>query len=347
MLDPSQVRSALARWYRRSKRELPWRRTRDPYRIWVSEVMLQQTRVAAVTPFYVRFLDRFPDVQSLAAAPESAVLAAWAGLGYYSRARNLHKAAKLIAAAGAFPNDYEGIRALPGVGDYTAAAVASIAWGLPHAVLDGNVMRVLARLSHETGDLRSGQTRSRLRAQASTLVDAQHPGDYNQAIMELGATVCLPREPQCLVCPLREFCEASRLGAQDRVPVKSRGRDAEQIELALLAIRNGRRWLLRQRPQDSGQMAGFWEPPEVGQLPGVAASSFLGRFQHTITYHRYRVSVFAARATGDPTGCRWVGEDELATLPLSTLARKALALARAGKSGKPEPRRDPEHPDNT
>src|SRR5436853_2803564 len=188
-----KLAALLLAWYRKSHRDLPWRGTTDPYRIWVSEIMLQQTRAVAVIPYYERFLARFPTVATLAAAPEQDVLALWAGLGYYSRARNLRRAAQAIVAAGGFPRDYDAIRALPGIGDYTAAAVASIAFSLPHAVLDGNVMRVVARVENEGADIGTVRTRERFRAVAQEWLVPDDPGHFNQALMELGATVCLPR----------------------------------------------------------------------------------------------------------------------------------------------------------
>src|SRR3984885_2087066 len=196
-LDASWIRRKLLEWYRKHKRDLPWRRTQDPYRIWISEVMLQQTRVAAVIPYYERFLTLFPNASALASAAEQNLLAAWAGLGYYSRARNLQKAARAIVELPRFPKDYAALRQLPGVGDYTAAAVASIAFGAPHAVLEGNVLRVLSRLVAERGDIKSQVVRRSLGALAETLLDRRRPGEFNQALMELGATVCLPKQPLC------------------------------------------------------------------------------------------------------------------------------------------------------
>ena len=200
------IRRKLARWYEKNARDLPWRRTRDPYAIWISEIMLQQTRVAAAIPYYERFLARFPDARSLARAFEDEVLAAWSGLGYYSRARNLHKAAKAIAELGAFPRDYAAIRELPGVGGYTAAAVASIAFHLAHAVVDGNVKRVIARLA--------GTADVDVQAAADALMDRSNPARSNQALMELGAVVCLPRAPLCDACPVARECQAKNNGTR-------------------------------------------------------------------------------------------------------------------------------------
>ena len=328
VLPAVPIRRALLRWYSESRRDLPWRRTRDPYRIWISEIMLQQTRVVAAVPYYERFLERFPDAAALARASETQVLTAWAGLGYYSRARNLHRAAKLIAAGGGFPHDYAAIRALPGIGDYTAAAIAGIAFDLPHAVLDGNVMRVLTRLSNDDGDLRSTVTKKRLAALAAALLDANNPGDFNQATMELGAVVCLPRDPQCLLCPVAAWCQARQAGSVSRLPVKSGRKEPVRIDLEFLAICRDGKYLLRQRPPDSARMAGFWELPEPAQLPQAAAGETVGRFRHTITHHLYAVTVRQAEIAEVPPGFEWIPESRLRQIPLSTLARKALRCGR-------------------
>jgi A/G-specific adenine glycosylase len=324
----ARFRARIERWYDSAKRDLPWRRTRDPYRIWVSEIMLQQTRVAAAVPYFERFLERFPDALALAAAGEAEVLAKWAGLGYYSRARNLHRAAQAIAAGG-FPRDYDAIRALPGIGGYTAAAIASIAFGLPHAVLDGNVVRVLARLSAEREAVASAAAKDRLRTLADRLLDRKRPGDYNQALMELGATVCLPQNPRCSACPVSAMCEARRRGLADRLPVKAPRAKAVVIERELLLIRRRGRCLLWQRQPDSGPMAGFWELPEADQLPQASRCELLGRVRHTIMDRRYVAAVIRAEVRRIPRGFVWVPESRLDALPLSTLARKALRAATA------------------
>jgi A/G-specific adenine glycosylase len=306
------------------RRELPWRATRDPYRIWVAEIMLQQTRVAAVLPYYERFLARFPDVASLAGAGEDEVLAAWAGLGYYSRARNLHQAARRIAAAGAFPSDYASLRALPGVGAYTAAAVASIAFGLPYAVVDGNVLRVLARLTGEPEDIGAAATRRRLEAVAQELLDRRRPGEFNQALMELGATVCQPRRPACTACPLERLCQARRRGLETELPRKRRPGAPTRILKTLLLIERGGRILLRKR--HAGRLAGFWELPEAGELPGARLVRQCGEFRHAITNHDYRLMVVEADLARAPDGFRWIPRAQLAGLALATTAKKALAL---------------------
>ncbi len=325
----SPIAKALLDWFLSGKRDLPWRRTSDPYAIWVSEIMLQQTRVDAVLPYYQRFLERFPTVQALAAAPEPEVLAAWSGLGYYSRIRNLHRAARIVAEQGHFPRSYEEILALPGVGEYTAAAIASIAFGLPHAVLDGNVMRVMARLTADFGDIGSQTTRKRLRDQAQRELPHQDPGDYNQALMELGATVCLPREPRCLLCPVSEPCRARAEGLQDQLPTKLRRAPMVAVETTLLVVTRvdaatGARELLLWQRDGSHRMSGFWELPEAHMLPGAMLGATLRTFRHSIMNHAHRCQVLAARVDEAPAGFRWVSRSQLPDLPLSTMARKAL-----------------------
>lgn len=233
----ARFRKNLLAWFKQFQRDLPWRRSRDPYAIWLSEIMLQQTRVAAVIPYFERFLQSFPTIQSLAEAQQQEVLRLWSGLGYYSRARNLQKAARQIVErhSGKFPSDQAEALALSGVGNYTAAAILSIAFGKQLAVLDGNVARVLARLGAVHGDLRAGNRWAQLQATADTLLDPRAPGDWNQALMELGATLCTPRSPQCLLCPVAEFCEALKQGLVDVIPEK-RSKPATQEVLLTSAV---------------------------------------------------------------------------------------------------------------
>ncbi|HSP68172.1 MAG TPA: A/G-specific adenine glycosylase [Bryobacteraceae bacterium] len=300
----------LVRWYERNQRDLPWRRTGDPYPIWVSEVMLQQTRVAAVIPYYERFLARFPRLEDLARASEAEVLATWSGLGYYSRARNLQKAARQMVEAGGFPRDYASIRALAGVGDYTAAAVASIAFGLPHAAIDGNVRRVMMRLT--------GDSDADVGAIAAQLLDGRDPGRWNQALMELGATVCLPREPLCSACPWAAECEAKRLDLQRDLPPPKKRAAIVRKDLVLLVIRRKGRILLTPSPRVSG----FWDLPEL--FSGVRLGSRLGVFHHAITNSQYYCEVREARIGVRPRECRWWDVGKLGEIPLSTAAKKAL-----------------------
>ena len=319
---------ALLAWYRAGHRDFPWRRTTDPYRIWVSEIMLQQTRAQAVIPYYQRFLDRFPTVERLAAAAEQDVLALWAGLGYYSRARNLRRAAQQVVTAGGFPRDYAAIRELPGIGDYTAAAIASIAFQLPHAVVDGNVLRVVARVENDAADIASPRTRERFRDIARQWMGRSQPGAFNQALMELGATVCLPTNPLCRACPLSARCRALQEGTVAQLPVKLRKKAPVAIAAVLLLVRQRGRVLLRQKEAGARRMAGFWELPSPGELPGARTGKSFGEFRHTITHHHY---TFTVRAAGNcPAGpeFRWFSAVQLAAIPLSTTARKALKLAR-------------------
>src|SRR5262249_4529571 len=238
-----------------------------------SEIMLQQTRAAAVIPYYERFLQRFPSVEALARSKESTLLECWSGLGYYSRARNLRRAAQHIVAelGGKFPQTYDGWMSLPGVGPYTAAAIASIAFHQPVAVLDGNVARVMARFENHRGDVRSPLVREELRRKAQALLDRRRPGEFNQALMELGATVCLPRRPQCLLCPVSGACEARRLGVQNELPVKLGDREPVRLAITVAMAERDGTILLRRRPQQSSLMPGFWELPQTeGQLRGFA-----------------------------------------------------------------------------
>jgi A/G-specific adenine glycosylase len=318
---------AVLAWYRRGHRDLPWRQTTDAYRIWVSEIMLQQTRAQAVIPYYQRFLDRFPAVEALAAASEEEVLALWAGLGYYSRARNLRRAAQQVVAEGGFPRDYAGLRALAGIGDYTAAAIASIAFELPHAAVDGNVLRVVARVENDAADIAAGRTRERFGAIARQWMGRSQPGAFNQALMELGATVCLPANPLCRACPLSGCCRALREGTVAQLPVKLRKTAPVAISEVLLVVRRQGRVLLRQREAAARRMAGFWELPTPTELPAARIGGTFGEFRHTITHHRYTFTVRRAAARAAGPEFRWFTPAQLAEIPVSTTARKALKLA--------------------
>ena len=324
----NHVSRLLLAWYARGHRDLPWRHSRDPYAIWVSEIMLQQTRAQAVIPYYRRFLARFPTVAALAAAAEDDVLALWSGLGYYSRARNLRRAAQQIATAGGFPRDYDAIRALPGIGDYTAAAIGSIAFDLPFAVLDGNVLRVVARVTNDASDISAGRTRARFREIAQQWMDPRQPGHFNQALMELGATVCLPRHPLCLVCPLAACCRARQEGTAAQLPVKLRKTAPVRLNGVLLVVRHRGRILLRRRDAAASRMAGFWDLPAPEDLPAAKLGARIGEIRHTITHHHYTLEVRGATAgLPDREGFRWFPIAQLTEIPFSTTARKALHLA--------------------
>jgi len=310
-LDVRSIRVQLIRWYQQAKRDLPWRRTRNPYAIWISEIMLQQTRVAAVIPYYERFLARFPDAAALARAREEDVLALWSGLGYYSRARNLQKAARQIRAAGAFPSTHDAIRELAGVGEYTAAAIASISFRLPHAVVDGNVRRVAARIVNDD--------EVDARAVADRLLDRRDPARWNQAVMELGALVCLAREPRCSECPIAAHCAARAAETQNEVPRKRNKPATERLARTLLVIRRAGKILLA----PSSRVKGFWDLPEP--FEGARLGERLGTFAHTITHRHYTFSV--RRASGKaPRECRWFDERKLGEIPLATTAKKALRM---------------------
>jgi A/G-specific adenine glycosylase len=330
LLSPDELdklRQALLQWFSTQQRDLPWRRTRDAYAVWISEIMLQQTRVAAVIPYYERFIARFPDFEALAQAPESELLAHWAGLGYYYRARNLQKAAQIVDRAGSFPKTHSAIRQLPGVGDYTAAAISSISFDLPHAVLDGNVFRVLSRLFADPTNIASLQGRRHFGALAQELLDNSHPGAFNQAVMELGATVCLPKNPQCLVCPIADWCRARKTGTQSGFPIKIVPQKSLQETRNLFWIERDGQVLAWQRPANSRLMPGFFELPELEHLPDTIPSTKLGSFRHGITFHNYRFDLWAAALPPSSRLCDWVSLSEIDRLPVSTVFKKAARVA--------------------
>jgi A/G-specific adenine glycosylase len=310
-----RFRRMLLAWFDRHQRDLPWRADRDPYRVWLSEVMLQQTRVAAVVQHYKLFLRRFPSIEKLARARESSVLAAWSGLGYYRRARMLHAAAKRIMKerAGVFPTTAEDLRTLPGIGRYTAAAIASIAFGEPAAVVDGNVERVLRRMAGKNLSDKS------LWLLAGQLLDPKRPGDFNQALMELGATVCLPRQPRCELCPVNVLCATRGEHPSSKQTNRQRKREIQYA----LSIR-GRLVLLVQRPSHASLMPGMWELPEV---PAQNGSEPWLTLRHSITVTDYLVRVIQDPRPNHADGL-WIPRSRLAALPLTGLARKIL---RAGQ----------------
>jgi A/G-specific adenine glycosylase len=334
----------LLEWFDRHARTLPWRQSKDPYRIWLSEVMLQQTRVETVLPYYDRFLERFPSVEALADAELDQVLALWSGLGYYRRARQLHAAAQAIRDRGSFPVTVEELSKLPGIGAYTAAAVGSIAFGVVAPVMDGNVERVLSRRLASAESPKATRARTRLLAAAADLLDPARAGDSNQALMEVGATVCLPRRPRCLICPLLRGCRAAAEGDPERYPVAARQRESERIEIVVAVIRERGRVLLFRRPDDSTLLAGTWELPwaDRGGDPAAALAAryggrwdlgeVLGKVRHGITYRDLDVEVRRADADFDGEVAEgieagWFGDDERSRLPLSSLVEKALRKA--------------------
>jgi A/G-specific adenine glycosylase len=363
-----EIRKRLLGWFRKYQRDLPWRRNKDPYRIWLSEIMLQQTRVAAVIPYYERFLEKFPHLGALAEAPEEEVLRLWSGLGYYSRARNLQRAARQIVAVhgGEFPRTAEAALALPGIGSYTAAAILSIAFGAEHAVLDGNVARVIARLDAVRGDLRENGRWRELQGSADELLDAKSPSDWNQAMMELGAMICTPRSPQCLLCPVAEFCDARKLGLTDVIPEKRKKRATVEIRLAAAVFLDSHgRTLLLPPPHASrkhathGEVAPLvskmWHFPTVSvledaveelrgflfELKALPAGKNkqrlepLSRARHAVTYRAIQLLPYRIRVSRLPriTGTKGVLLSELvsrSSLAVSNLTRKIALAALAG-----------------
>lgn len=341
----------LLTWYGRVRRDLPWRRTRDPYHIWVAEVMLQQTQVATVIPYYERFLARFPTVEALAAALLDEVLKLWEGLGYYARARHLHTAARTVVAKydGQVPDAMGDLLSLPGVGPYTAGAILSMAYGQDAPALDGNVRRVLSRLFAVEEDVAQGAGQRRLWALAEELLPPGQAGDLNQALMDLGATVCTPRTPLCGACPLVEDCQAHRLGQEERFPVRRQRHPLPHYEVAAGVVWNGDgRFLIAQRPLD-GMLGGLWEFPGGTREEGetlqdclrrelveeldieVAVGDLLTVVQHAYTHFRITMHAFHCQlVAGQPRalGCadwRWISLDDVPRFAFSAADHQIIA----------------------
>lgn len=343
-------RERLLRWFRANRRAHPWRRNRAPYRVWLAEVMLQQTRIAAVIPYYEKFLARFPDFESLAGAPEQEVLRLWAGLGYYSRARNLQRAAREIVAlhGSNFPRDFAAAIALPGIGRYTAAAVLSIAFDTPHAVLDGNVARVLARLNAIRGDLRAPQRWKKLEAAAQALLAPKAAGDWNQAMMELGETICTPKSPLCGACPVARWCEARKLGLVDAIPAprKKQASVTQRIAAAVLLDSRGRTLLVRDPgAHDNVLFSRMWQFPAVqfAKNPAAALADHLRaelRFdppaltelphaKHGVTFRNITLVPYYARVAALPIlpRSRRLPLAQIGRVPVSSATRKIAQAA--------------------
>ena len=337
----TRFRASVLAWYARQRRDLPWRRTRDPYAIWVSEIMLQQTRVETVIPFYERFLHRFPDVAALARAREAAVLAAWSGLGYYRRARLLHAAARMVARDrdGVMPRTREDLLGLPGIGGYTASAIASIAFGEETAAVDGNVVRVLARVEGWRGRRDQPSLRRRVEARAAELARGPRPGDWTQALMELGATVCLPREPRCERCPAARGCVARTSGDPARYPSPMKIRAPRPERRLLLVARRDRRVLLVPETGDSS-----WTlPTAILRSRGTASAARAlaarhclmgidperaGSFQHRTYSHDLTFEVWTAETGSEGAEGLWATPAQLRSLPLRAPTLKALKAIR-------------------
>ena len=347
-MDPlERLPIPLLEWFRDNARRLPWREDPAPYHVWLSEVMLQQTRVAAVLDYYNRFLRQAPDIPALAALPEERLMKLWQGLGYYSRARNLQKAAKMIVEdyGGQFPSDYAAVRALPGVGDYTAGAICSIAFGQAVPAVDGNVLRVYARICGDGGDISTPQMKKKVSEAVRAVMPLEAPGAFNQALMELGATVCLPNgAPLCEKCPARDFCAALALGCVEELPVKAakKPRRVEQRTVWLIFRENT--VALHRRP-GRGLLAGLWEfPSRPGDGPpppewGVEALSgeYAGQAKHIFTHIEWHMTLRTAEAAADalPEGWVWADGAELKEkYAVPNAFERALELAHKRLNGR-------------
>lgn len=330
------MRTPMLRWYRRARRDMPWRRRVSPYRTWVSEIMLQQTTVAAVAPKYSAFLRRFPDIRSLAASSEDEVLRHWAGLGYYSRARNLLRAARVVMAehGGDFPSDFDAVLSLPGIGRYTAGAILSIAFGKPYPVVDGNVIRVFSRLFGLEGRAKDPAFVKKIWARAEKIVPRRAPGDWNQALMELGATVCTPESPSCGICPLAKECMANKQGLQDRLPFPDERRRAVPVRWTCLWILRNGKLLLWRRSKDERLLKDLWGLPEAARVV-AAPGRRLASVKHSITHHDLSVELREAvleDAARLPKEAKWVPAERAKDYLVSSLWLKLLSRRRQGES---------------
>jgi A/G-specific adenine glycosylase len=345
-INPADFRRRLLVWYRRQKRDLPWRRTSDPYAIWISEIMLQQTTVGAVIPYFERWLKAFPDIRSLAAAPLRKILKAWQGLGYYARARNLHAAAKAFVknSGGRIPEEYDALRAAPGFGPYTTAAVLSLAYRQSYPVLEANVRRVMMRILALHG-LADGRNDRVISARLEELISRKTPGDFNQAMMELGALICRSRSPLCPGCPVQAFCAAFSAGEQEVIP-RPKKVSYRKIEAVVGIIEDGGRILIQQRP-DTGLLAGLWEFPggkmrrgegrvralarEIREETGaeISAPRFFMTVDHSytqyrVTLHAFRCTLKTAPHSGNGAPLRWVRLPDLRKYPFPSGSAKII-----------------------
>ena len=335
----------LLAWYDLNGRTLPWRSVVTPYRTWVSEIMLQQTRVGAVIPYFERFMEELPDVSALAAVSEERLLKLWEGLGYYSRARNLQRAAKIVVSdfGGALPQSYHALLSLPGIGEYTAAAIASINFSEPVAAVDGNLLRVAARVSGCGEDIMDAKVRRLFRQRLDAAIDANRPGAYNQAMMDLGATVCLPNgAPKCEICPARTVCEAYKNGLTEVLPVRAKKKSRRVEERTVLLLFQGGKVALRKRP-DTGLLAGLWEFPSIlGNLDesgvslalaqmGLSAESIApaGSAKHIFTHIEWDMKGYFADVTGENDDLFWADAAAFDAAAIPTAFKKFAALVRA------------------
>ena len=325
----------ILRWFSENRRNLPWRETNDPYAIWLSEIILQQTRIQQGTAYWERFMQRFPTVEALAAASEDEVLRLWQGLGYYSRARNLHKAAKQIVEAGRFPDTLEGIKRLKGVGDYTAAAIGSIAFGLPAAAVDGNVYRVLARYFGMDTPINTTEGKKVFTSLAQELLPKDEASAFNQALMDFGAMQCTPSSPRCMTCPLTETCEALRTGKVEQLPVKKRTLKIQTRRLTYLYIRcKGQTAIHRREAGDIWQ--GLWEPVDLEQVqlsvPEGELKLVCQNVKHVLTHRILLADCYLWETTERPSlpdTYVWVDEDSLDRYALPRLIERLIPLCRS------------------
>ncbi|MFC4711297.1 A/G-specific adenine glycosylase [Planococcus dechangensis] len=354
-MNKQQFQQDLIGWFQKEQRDLPWRRTADPYQIWISEVMLQQTRVDTVIPYYKRFVEKFPTVETLAAAEEETLLKLWEGLGYYSRARNLQAGVREVAEnyGGIVPNTRKEISSLKGVGPYTAGAVLSIAYGVPEHAVDGNVMRVLSRILLIEEDIAKPKTRKTFEHAVTELISHEDPSSFNQGLMELGALICTPTSPKCLLCPVREHCAAFDAGKETELPVKTKVKKSRTADFAMMAIWSGDKLLMEQRP-DKGLLAGMWQypmleltaplaPHEAGELYAetlngeVVDVEKITAFKHVFSHLTWNVDGYLAKAQEFPAPekMRWVTPEQLENLPIAGPGQKMkTALEQRGDVAK-------------
>ena len=354
--DIKKFRNLLLPWYRENQRKLPWRESKDPYHIWISEVMLQQTQVVTATPYFHRFMEKFPTIAALAKADLQLVLKMWEGLGYYARARNFHKAANIVAEKydGRIPGDYEDFRQLPGVGGYIAAAVQSIAFGHPYAVVDGNVKRVLSRLFEIEAPANDTSSLKIYQQVADELLARENAGDFNQAVMELGAMVCRPQQPDCSSCPLISCCAAFANSTQDKFPIKKPRKKVPEYHHVIGVIEKDGRLLITKRPEN-GLLGGFWEFPggEVQKNDrledaclreiksevnlDVSISKYLTRVRHAYTHFKVIADVFICQyVSGEPAlneavDYRWVDPDDIDSYPFPKINHKFIPFIKSNE----------------
>lgn len=342
-MNENQLRYDLAAWYNKYKRDLPWRHTSDPYKIWISEIMLQQTQVETVKPYYLNFIEHFPDVQSLACAPMEDLLKQWEGLGYYRRARHLKEAAVMIVETfgGEFPHTYEDILTLKGIGNYTASAISSIAFGIPKGVIDGNTLRILSRIYNRQDNIALDKTRKLYQQLIDHLISPDHPSEFNQGMMDLGATVCTPRKPQCDKCPLQKHCEAYLNGTQGLLPVNLKCTNKTDIYLITAFIKKDNRYLLvKNKPGLLENLYGFVQyevesPRSFEELfesefgAPIRLNEYVKEVKHVFSHRIWHMHVYTGNLSHEIKGSLYTKE-EMLSLPISTAHLKVLNAVTCG-----------------